>query len=77
MFLGQDSHLHLYEHGGAAQVGAAGWQALARAGCAPCARSHRQRRQEGGLLLPSAGSWGWGSLAGLRLQHSSDHPYRA
>lgn len=75
LILGRDAHLHLYEHGGAAQVGAAGGQDAARAGGArwhPAAQG-----QEGGLLLPSAGCRagpGRGALAGLRRRQ---HPHGA
>uniref|UniRef100_A0A8C3J5Y3 Aromatic amino acid beta-eliminating lyase/threonine aldolase domain-containing protein n=1 Tax=Calidris pygmaea TaxID=425635 RepID=A0A8C3J5Y3_9CHAR len=75
LLLGRDAHLHVYEHGGAAQVGAAStgglWPGLPGA---RRTRWHRWRRQgpEGGFLLPSSGCRDLASPPGLR--HHPDHP---
>lgn len=64
LFLGQDTHLHLYEHGGAAQVSAAGTVALVAlmapvALVAQVALVAARTGQEGGRMLPSSGCQGW------------------
>lgn len=62
LLLGRDSHLHLYEHGGAAQVGAGGERG-------PAAQAGPGGRLAAALLwLPGPGREEDRSLAGLWLQ---------
>lgn len=55
LFLGLDSHLHLYEYGGAAQV---------RAAAVAVALVALHAGQEGGRVLPSSGCQGWRRIRG-------------
>lgn len=58
LFLGQDSHLHLYEHGGAAQVRAAAVAVALVALVTLVTLVAVHAGQEGGRVLPSSGCQG-------------------